>query len=63
MYTKQKMVISITLLCALLFTVSVQAESTEELMNTGNHLLANGAYDQAVSKFRKVIARDNLAEF
>ena len=58
MYTKQKIVTSIILLCALLFTVPALAVSTEELMNTGNHLLADGAYDQAVSKFRKVIARD-----
>lgn len=44
---------------SVLFPVeNVPAQSTESLMSTGNSLLANGAYDQAISKFRKVIARD-----
>jgi superkiller protein 3 len=38
--------------------LTVQAQSTEDLMSQGNMLLSNGAYDQAVSVFRKVMARD-----
>lgn len=34
------------------------AESVESLMNSGNMLLQNGAFDQAVTKFRKVVSRD-----
>lgn len=40
-------------LAALLF-----AQSTETLMSEGNMLLSNGASDQAVTKFRQVLARD-----
>ncbi len=48
----------ITLLVILCWAVPLQAQSTESLMNQGNMLLSNGAFDQAVSVFRKVIARD-----
>jgi superkiller protein 3 len=37
---------------------SVHAQSVEELMGSGNSLLQNGAFDQAISKFRKVLSRD-----
>jgi tetratricopeptide (TPR) repeat protein len=36
----------------------VAGQSIESLMNSGNMLLQNGAYDQAVTKFRKVLSRD-----
>lgn len=42
----------------LLIMNSAFSQSTESLMNSGTMLLQNGAYDQAVTKFRQVIARD-----
>ena len=47
-------VVLMTLLCA----CSLFAQSTEELMTTANSLLTNGAYDQAISKYRKIVSRD-----
>jgi tetratricopeptide (TPR) repeat protein len=41
-----------------LLTTIASAQSVEQLMNQGNALLQNGAYDQAVTKFRKVLGRD-----
>jgi Flp pilus assembly protein TadD len=41
-----------------LVVAGVSAQSIESLMNSGNMLLQNGAYDQAVTKFRKVLSRD-----
>ncbi|MBD3316661.1 MAG: tetratricopeptide repeat protein [Chitinivibrionales bacterium] len=46
------------LLCVGLFSGDVAAQSIESLMNSGNMLLQNGAYDQAVTKYRKVLGRD-----
>ncbi len=43
---------------ALLCAASVYAQSTEELMQQGTMLIHNGAFDQAVSCFRKVVSRD-----
>jgi tetratricopeptide (TPR) repeat protein len=42
----------------LLSTVGLFAEPIEDVMSQGSALLQNGAYDQAVSQFRKVISRD-----
>ncbi len=42
----------------LLASTVVPAQSVEELMGQGNQLLQNSAYDQAVTKFRKVLGRD-----
>ena len=39
--------------------VTLSAQSTEELMSQGTMLIQNGAFDQAVTCFRKVVARDN----
>lgn len=50
-------VVAVGLLFAAVFTTA-SAESVEGLMSSGNMLLSNGAYDQAVSKFRKLLARD-----
>lgn len=38
--------------------VAVSAQSNEELMQQGTMLIRNGAYDQAVTCFRKVVSRD-----
>ncbi len=54
----KKICLLYTVLCTIFITVSVYSQSTESLMSAGNMLLSNGAYDQAVTKFRKVIARD-----
>ncbi len=48
----------ITLVILSFVVTSTYAQSTEEIMSQGSMLLSNGAYDQAVTKFRKVIARD-----
>ena len=58
MYKREKINSIVVIICLLFLAVNIHAQSTESLMSTGNSLLANGAYDQAVSKFRKVIARD-----
>ena len=56
---KKQIIIGITAIISILLLVAiVQAQSTERLMNSGNHLLVDGAYYQAIPKFRKVIARD-----
>ncbi len=48
------------LLSAILFfcAVPVYPQSTESMMSQGNMLLENGAFDQAVTAYRKVLARD-----
>ena len=52
----------VTTLCAGLvisvFAFDIGAQSTESLMSNGNMLLSNGAYSQAVPKFRAVIERN-----
>lgn len=48
----------VAIVCVVLCSGNIFGQSTESLMNDGTMLLSNGAYDQAVSKFRKVIARD-----
>jgi tetratricopeptide (TPR) repeat protein len=47
-------------LCAVVALVScgIWAQPVEELMSQGNQLLQNGAYDQAVTQFRKLLGRD-----
>jgi len=45
------------LVCVLAFS-AVKAESVETLMNSGQSLLSNGAYSQAASVFKKVLARE-----
>jgi len=46
---------------ALLFSVSaLYAQSVESLMDSGNEMLQRGAFDQAVSQFRKVVSREPL---
>lgn len=39
-------------------TFLVSAQSIESYMNVGNRLLANGAYNEALTKFRTVISRE-----
>lgn len=39
-------------------SVTVFGQSIEELMNTGNSMLAQGAYSQAISAFRTVIQKE-----
>ncbi len=56
MEKKQKTFSLVLLILA--FAVSIFAQSTEELMTNANSLLANGAYDQAISKYRKIVSRD-----
>ncbi|MFW5960594.1 MAG: tetratricopeptide repeat protein, partial [Chitinivibrionales bacterium] len=56
MYKRRSHLIAGLLLVSLVVTLS--AQSTESLMSNGNMLLNNGAYDQAVSKFRAVIERN-----
>ena len=48
----------VVIICLSFLVVNVPAQSAESLMSTGNSLLSNGAYDQAITKFQKVIARD-----
>ncbi len=50
--------IYIVVLCVLFSLGNIHGQSTESLMSQGNMLLSNGAYDQSVSVFRKVMARD-----
>ena len=42
----------------LLFFSNVQSQSPEELMSQGNGLLSNGAYDEAITVFKKLISRE-----
>lgn len=50
---------SYTLILSILcFYFISYGQSVESLMGQGNMLLQNGAYDQAVSQFRKVLERD-----
>lgn len=37
---------------------SLMAQSAESLMNTGNQMLQRGAFDQAVTAFRKIVSRE-----
>ncbi|MBN1981214.1 MAG: tetratricopeptide repeat protein [Chitinivibrionales bacterium] len=46
-------ILGLVVLCSM-----VSAQSTEEIMSAGVSLLNNGAYDQAISKFRVVVARE-----
>ena len=41
-----------------LFFSNVQSQSVEELMSQGNGLLSNGAYNEAVTVFKKVLSRE-----
>jgi Flp pilus assembly protein TadD len=50
--------VTLTCMAVLCWVVPLPAQSTESMMSQGNMLLSNGAFDQAVSVFRKVIARD-----
>jgi tetratricopeptide (TPR) repeat protein len=45
-------------LSAALLAQPARAQSTEDLMNAGNEMLQRGAFDQAVSHFRKVTSRE-----
>jgi Flp pilus assembly protein TadD len=45
-------------LLALGAVVQIQAQSEEELMQTGQAMIQNGAYSEAVTAFRKVLARE-----
>jgi len=58
MYKKKKIYAVVVIISMLFLVETIPAQSTESLMSTGNSLLANGAYDQAISKFRSVVARD-----
>jgi tetratricopeptide (TPR) repeat protein len=54
-----KKVLLLSLICLPLFLVSTgYSESTEDLMNTGTALLNGGASDQAVTCFKKIVARE-----
>ncbi|MGD9200789.1 MAG: tetratricopeptide repeat protein [Chitinispirillia bacterium] len=55
---KQISTVLLTFFCLILFNIPVYAQSSESLMSAGIQLLNNGAYDQAVSKFRKIISRN-----
>lgn len=55
---KRLSLLYIVVICTMFLGVTVYAQSVESLMRSGNMLLKNGVYDQAVSKYRKVIARD-----
>lgn len=54
----KKVLIMSLMSASLFFTSGAYAQSTEDLMNTGTALLNSGVYDQAVTYFRKVVARD-----
>ena len=58
MKTKQIVYSLVAIILMLCWVVPLQAQSTESMMSQGNMLLSNGAFDQAVSAFRKVMARD-----
>ncbi|HAJ78636.1 MAG TPA: hypothetical protein DCO75_02595 [Fibrobacteres bacterium] len=45
-------------LCIVFLFSSARSESVEELMSQGNGLLANGAYGEAITVFRKVVSKD-----
>ncbi|MBD3420352.1 MAG: tetratricopeptide repeat protein [Chitinivibrionales bacterium] len=45
-------------LLSMLMVFSLNAQSIEDLMSSGVELLNNGAYGQAVTRFKKVVARD-----
>lgn len=47
----------VCLFSLLLFSTAL-GQSVEELMSQGNGLLSNGAYNDAVTVFRKVIGRE-----
>jgi Flp pilus assembly protein TadD len=51
---------SLVLGCLLAFgaIVQIQAQSVEELMQTGQAMIQNGAYSEAVTAFRKVVNRE-----
>ncbi|MFP4012635.1 MAG: tetratricopeptide repeat protein [Chitinispirillaceae bacterium] len=53
---KTSKVFGLLLVGALCF--SLMAQSAESLMNTGNQMLQRGAYDQAVTAFRKIVSRE-----
>lgn len=58
MKTRQIVYSLVAIILMLCWVAPLQAQSTESLMSQGNMLLSNGAFDQAVSAFRKVMARD-----
>lgn len=45
-------------ICVLLFSYVTYTQSTANLMRSGIQLLRNGGYDQAISRFRKVLSWD-----
>jgi tetratricopeptide (TPR) repeat protein len=53
-----KKIVALCLAVCALFVFESAGESAEESMTQGNMLLQNGAYDQAVNQFRKVVNRD-----
>ena len=58
---KKSAVISImsVLAVAIIFVFPARSQnSVEELMATGNNLLKNGAYTEAISVFRKVLGKE-----
>lgn len=55
---KQINILFITCMYLICLNSSLNAQSSESLMRTGIQLLKNGAFDQAVSKFRKIISRN-----
>lgn len=50
--------ISLSLCLLIMLTVQLSAQSTEALMAQGNMFLSNGAYDQSIVRFQKVLGRD-----
>jgi tetratricopeptide (TPR) repeat protein len=46
------------LMCPLFFFSNAQSQAVEELMSQGSGLLSNGAYNEAITVFRKVVSRE-----
>ncbi len=50
--------ISLSFCTIIMMIVQLSAQPTETIMSEGNMFLSNGAYDQAIVRFQKVLGRD-----
>lgn len=55
---KLKKIVPLLSLLLVSMAIQIAAQSTESLMSEGNMFLSNGAYDQAIVRFQKVLGRD-----
>ncbi|MDR2729038.1 MAG: tetratricopeptide repeat protein [Chitinispirillales bacterium] len=47
-----------SMFAVLVMSCALSAQSSEELMSSGNEMLSRGAFDQAVTQFKKIVSRE-----